>query len=288
MPFLNDPYGVLAGAVDVVCEKCGHELEWVWGLDMRNLNKFCCRRCLPVVRVSSTHCEECGCDLVWGEELYCPQCGVIREGPFPSTERCVGKPRTTYQHDPIKYFRFWLTHILGWEPASELGDAAVLLERLEGLMKRDKISSPSVDDCRRWLKELGRSKLYKNTTQILKWLTNADHPPIDEWAIEEAKVRFCNMLRLREKLNLGGNRCYYPFYIYKIFDEILEGEQRWVLSYIHMQSEKTREKCDKEWKKIEEELEKEISDGYYSDEAVGMPSPQLPPVLNNQLDKCVP
>ena len=51
---------------------------------------------------------------------------------------------------------------------------------------------------------------------------------------------FCSMLRMREKLELCGNRRYYPFYIYKIFDEILDGEQRWVLSHIHLQSEKTR------------------------------------------------
>ena len=80
-----------------------------------------------------------------------------------------------------------------------------------------------------------------------------------------AKVRFCNLLRIREKLNPGGNRCNYPFYIYKIFEEILEGEQRWVLSYIHVQSEKTRKNYDKnydiEWRKKKEELEKGISDG---------------------------
>ena len=152
---------------------------------------------------------------------------------------------------------------------SELGDT-FNLEKMKDLRNRDKISAPSVDDCRRWLKELGRSKLYKNTTRILKWLTNADHPLIDERAIEKTKVRFCCLLRIREKLYLGGNRRYYPFYIYKIFDEIVEGEQRSVLSYIDLQGEKTRKKCDKEWKKIEEELEKEITDGYYSNEAVGM------------------
>ena len=61
---------------------------------------------------------------------------------------------------------------------------------------------------------------------------------------------FCSILRMREKLELCGNRHYYPFYIYKIFDEILDGEQRWVLSHIHLQSEKTRKKCEIEWREI--------------------------------------
>ena len=274
MPSLNDPYGVLADAVDVVCEKCRRELDLVWDLGKA---EFCCPRCRPVKRVSYTRCDECGCGLDWYDEWYryvCPQCGMSKEGdcPYLRKEQSV---KEAYS-GPLKHFWFWINNVLGQEPASELGDAFNLLEKMKDLMKRDEISAPSVDDCRRWLKELGRSKLYKNTTQILKWLTNADHPPIDERAVEKAKVRFCNMLRIREKLNLGGNRRYYPFYIYKIFDEILEGEQRWVLSYIHLQSEKTRKKCDKEWKKIEEELEKEIFDGYYSDEAVGMLSPNYP------------
>ena len=64
------------------------------------------------------------------------------------------------------------------------------------------------------------------------------------------------MLRIREKLGLGGSRCNYPFYIYKILDEILEGDQRWVFSYIQLQSEKTRKRCDMEWKKIRAELAK--------------------------------
>ena len=51
---------------------------------------------------------------------------------------------------------------------------------------------------------------------------------------------FCSILRMREKLELCGNRHYYPFYIYKTFDEILDVEQRWVLSHVHLQSEKTR------------------------------------------------
>ena len=55
---------------------------------------------------------------------------------------------------------------------------------------------------------------------------------------------------MREKLELCGNRRYYPFYIYKIFDEILDGEQRWVLSHIHLQSEKTRKKYEIEWREI--------------------------------------
>ena len=71
------------------------------------------------------------------------------------------------------------------------------------------------------VKKLSRSKLYKNTTMILKLLRNVDPPSIDLCDVRRAKLMFCCMLRIREKLGLSGNRCYYALYIYKIFDEIL-------------------------------------------------------------------
>ena len=127
-----------------------------------------------------------------------------------------------------------LDHSHSWGGACEwIGYAYKLLEKMKLLMSRNKISSPSVKDCRRWLKKCGRSKLYNNTTLMLQLLRNIEPPP-GPCAIGRAKVMFCRMLRIWEKLGLGGNRCYNPFYIYKIFDEILEGDQRRVLSYIHL------------------------------------------------------
>ena len=156
---------MLADAADVVCEECGHELDLVWDLGKA---EFCCPRCRPVERVSYTRCDECVCGLDWCDEWYCnvcPQCGMSKEGDCPYLRK-----EPSAQYDPLKHFWFWITHILGRESVSELGDAFNLLEKMKDLMNRDKISAPSVDECRCWLKELGRSKLYKNTTQILKWL----------------------------------------------------------------------------------------------------------------------
>ena len=107
-----------------------------------------------------------------------------------------------------------------------MDDACKLLENTKLLVVCDEISHHSVSFFRRWFKKLGRSKLYKNTTKILKLLRNVDPPPIDPYAIGRAKVIFCCVLRIRQKLGLAGNRCYYPLYIYKTFHKILEGAQR--------------------------------------------------------------
>ena len=76
-------------------------------------------------------------------------------------------------------------------------------------MTRDKIIAPSVGDCRRSLKELRRNRLYKNAYLILKLLRDDELPPIDECVIKRAELMFCSMLRIREKIELCGNRRYY-------------------------------------------------------------------------------
>ena len=99
---------------------------------------------------------------------------------------------------------------------SELRDANRLLEKIKLLMTHDKICAPSVGDCRRSLKELRRNRLYKNASLILKLLRDDKLPSIDQCVIKRAELIFCSMLSMREKLELCGNRRYYPFYIYKV------------------------------------------------------------------------
>ena len=100
---------------------------------------------------------------------------------------------------------------------------------------------------------------------------------------------FCSILRMREKLEICCNRRYYPFYIYKIFDEILDGEQRWVLSHVHLQSEKTRKKCEIEWREIRLRLHCQMneqipqkSEAWYK-QRVAMLAPRRLPIFLNSL-----
>ena len=93
-----------------------------------------CRR--STVKKISYICSECGCDLVYGG---CPQCD-----PYPQEGQVESKGA---QYDPLKHFRFWMTHILGVEPVSELRDACRLLEKIKLLMTHDKISAPSCGVC---------------------------------------------------------------------------------------------------------------------------------------------
>ena len=109
-------------------QKCGHNLAY-------DSNEIYC----PLCRRSTVKytCPECGWDLVYGG---CPS------DPYPQEGRIESKGA---QYDPLKHFRFWMTHNLEVEPVSEFEDACRLLEKIKVLMTRDKISAPSVGDCRR-------------------------------------------------------------------------------------------------------------------------------------------
>ena len=160
----------MASVVLEECQKCGHYLAY-------DSNKIYCPPCRgSTVKLVSYTCEECDYDLVYsGRRCYCPQCGLEGDDTYPQEGRVEFKGG---QYDPLTHFRFWMTHILGVEPVSELRDANRLLEKIKLLMTRDKISAPSVGDCRRWLKELRRNRLYKNASLILKLLRMSCLPSI--------------------------------------------------------------------------------------------------------------
>ena len=134
---------LMRGVVLEKCQKCGHNLAYC-------SNKIYCPLCRQsTVKQISYTCQECGCDLVCGgRRYYCTQCRLEGDDPYPQEGRVESKGA---QYDPLKHFRFWITHILGVEPVSELGDACRSLEKIKLLMTRDKISAPSVGDCRRSL-----------------------------------------------------------------------------------------------------------------------------------------
>ena len=128
----------MASVVLEECQKCGQNLAY------DSNESYCplCRR--STVKQISYTCTECGCDLVYSGRGYnCPQCGIEGDDPYPQEGRVESKG---VQYDSLTHFRFWMTHILGVEPASEFGDACRLLEKIKLLMTRDKISAPSVGD----------------------------------------------------------------------------------------------------------------------------------------------
>ena len=100
----------------VVLEECQKH----WHNSAYGSHKIYCPLCRrSTAKQISFTCQGCDCDLVYGGRCYCcPQCGLEGDDPYPQEGRVESKGA---QYDPLKHFRFWMTHTLGLEPVGDLG-----------------------------------------------------------------------------------------------------------------------------------------------------------------------
>jgi hypothetical protein len=222
-------------------------------------------------------CGECKLEMAVKadtSELACPGCGKVREligtvfddAQFYNQE---GQKAKSGSFNPNRHFRFWMDRILAREPEEELGDkddpdntcGEKLLALMRTIVRRDRkiLRLLTVDDTRAMLKEAGRTDLNKNVPLIMRRLTGVGPPSLPETICQRVEKLFSKAIDVGERVRpvSRSNRNYYPYYIYKILDAILEEDDhdnRRVLYYIYMQGQDTLDKNDREWEEICVEL----------------------------------
>lgn len=229
--------------------------------------------------VNYERCPACAGDMAVDSgrsELRCcdAECGTIRElvgtvfddSQFYSQEGQKAKSGT---FNPNRHFQFWWTHILAREPEEEIGDKAdpdnlygeKLLSELRAVVVRDRkvLRLLTVNDARAMLREVGRTDLNKNVPLVLKKLTGVGPPQTADATAVRVENLFTKAIEIGERVRRSGrvNRNYYPYYIYKILDQLLpddDFENRRLLYYIYIQSQETVEADDADWEQICGEL----------------------------------
>lgn len=230
--------------------------------------------------VNYGQCPSCGGEMAVDagrSELRCGECGTIRElvgtvfddSQFYSQEGQKAKSGT---FNPNRHFQFWWTHILAREPEEEIGDkddpdnlyGEKLIAELRKIVAREPkiLRRLTVADARSMLREVDRTDLNKNVPLILKKLTGAGPPLVSDAVAVRVENLFTKAIEIGERVRRAGrvNRNYYPYYIFKILDQLIpesEAETRRVLFYIYIQSKETVEADDADWEQICFEL-KEI------------------------------
>jgi hypothetical protein len=225
--------------------------------------------------VDYERCPACGSDMAVDagrSELHCydAECGTIRElvgtvfddSQFYSQEGQKAKSGT---FNPNRHFQFWWAHILAREPEEEIGDKSDpdnlygegLLFALRAVVVRDRkvLRMLTVNDVRAMLREAGRTDLNKNVPLVLKKLTGVGPPQLSDAIAVRVENLFTKAIEIGERVRRPGrvNRNYYPYYIYKILDQLLaenDLENRRVLYYIYIQSKETVEADDADWEQI--------------------------------------
>ena len=90
---------------------------------------------------------------------------------------------------------------------------------------------------------------------MLKKITGIGPPQIADAIAVRVENLFTKAIEIGERVRRAGrvNRNYYPYYIYKILDQLLaedDFDNRRVLYYIYIQSKETVEADDADWEHI--------------------------------------
>lgn len=216
-------------------------------------------------------CEDCSATLVLesgGAEGRCPECqriyelhGVVYEDAQSFSQD--SQRNKSGQFNPNRHFVKWLNRILALGPETELGDPAdsdnLTGEKLIARLVREAhrlnlyLQHLDVARVRQLLKTVGRTDLNQNASLILKKLTGLEPPALSERKRIRGEMMFSQVLQiLSSTCAAAGNRNYYPYYIYKIYDLVLDEDDpdRFMLWFIHLQGADTLSSNDLEWKRV--------------------------------------
>ena len=185
----------------------------------------------------------------------CPKCGLASPRLIPMDYHQFTKSYqepTKQTFDQEKHFVQWIYNLLGINSPKK-----DILPLLRDYFFKNNIKQISIETLRKVLKQLKLTQYYKYTSYLFKELTDVKPPFIPRDIINRAKWYFNNFNKAREKLVVEGklpnNNPQYLYLIYKIFDIILDKddkEKRRILHFIHLPSESTRLKRDREWKLV--------------------------------------
>ena len=212
-----------------------------------------CEECHTTMQVDSAK-SRFYCECGYTKTL----CGVLFDEPqfFGST---LSKMKHASKFDRSEHFQHWWLNITGLEPDKQIGDkeqiAKIVADIKELAIIRCKIlRTMNVNTLRQLLSELKLEDLYNHTTKLLVLITGINPPYIPDEYTVQVQYYYRRVLEVKKIIKTKKkNMRYYPYYIMKILDIVLprnNSELRKILFYIYMQSKKTIEECDVEWKEI--------------------------------------
>lgn len=192
-------------------------------------------------------------------ELRCPECqriktivgAVFRDDQFYPQE---GQKTKHGGYDTSRHYRFWIERIQALETKS-FDDAD--LAKIEYVLKRDQYDRRTLtcEQMREILKDpkVACTHLNDHASLLVKTFGGPPPPQLDFQENKLTSIRFNKTMRLYDIINpAGGNKPYYPYFIYKILEDMFKNnpEKLRILEYIHLQSRETVIKNDKYYEQI--------------------------------------
>lgn len=167
-------------------------------------------------------------------------------------------------HSPTKHYEHWAQRIQGIE-SKEFSREQISVIR--AVMIRDKIAPRSLTN--EIMREILKDKSVKLTTELNEHTTKlvcllGGAPPYILTSAESQTARemFNTIMYYYEKQHPnGGNRPYYPYFIYRIYQHMFRGipAKLSILRFIHLQGEDTVREHDNDLRRICEEAGENLS-----------------------------
>ena len=187
-------------------------------------------------------------------ELRCDMCcktkkiigAVFRDDQFYPQE---GQKTKHGGYDTTRHYKFWMERLQALE-SKTFCDADVI--NIEYVITRDNHDRKEIncETMRYILKDpiVGATHLNDHAPLLVKIFGGLPPPQLDFQENRLTAIRFNKAMKLYDEVNPdGGNKPYYPYFIYKILEHMFKEfpEKLRILEYIHLQSRETVIKNDK-------------------------------------------
>ena len=187
-------------------------------------------------------------------ELRCDLCcktkkiigAVFRDDQFYPQE---GQKTKHGGYDTTRHYKFWMERLQALESKS-FSDIDV--HNIEYVIARDSHNRKDLncETMRYILKDpiVGATHLNDHAPLLVKTFGGVPPPQLDFQENRLTAIRFNKAMKLYDEVNPeGGNKPYYPYFIYKILEHMFKDstEKLRILDYIHLQSRETVIKNDK-------------------------------------------
>ena len=218
-----------------------------------------------------TKCEydvcKCGghmCPTSMPGEITCNTCGKVKyivgslsRDIVSDRQHIVHNSRSCMQkqgnYDTARHYKFWSDRLQAIE--TKEFDPAVL-KKIHDVIIADGINCKTLS-CKRMRKILKDSRvnetdLNKHVPLLVKKFGGVPPPRLTHEENKLTSLKFNRIIVLYDIVNPYGNKPYYPYFLYKIWDDMFEKDRskRRILQYIHIQSPRTVIKNDKIYKLI--------------------------------------
>jgi hypothetical protein len=237
------------GLIDTIIRNvdCAYTITITVGIEKRNY-EWCKCGSRMVVRpeLSELHCPNPICNkvktiigAVFKDDQFYPQEGQkTKHGGYMTS----------------RHYRFWIERLQAIESANF---TKYEISCIEYILERDKIPRHSLtcEIMRNILKDpiVSATTLNDHAPLLVKLFGGRPPPLLSFQENRTAAIKFNKAMILYDKVHPnGGNKPYYPYFIYKIFEYMFKDNKEKIrlLDYIHLQSRETVIKNDKSFEKM--------------------------------------